>query len=84
MLANGRSAILNDLSSRLRVGKFHIDHLKRFVTRSEHPVDEARELAAWNERLGRVMREAALQSKKMKEVRKGVERDREHTTDARF
>jgi hypothetical protein len=84
MLANGRSAILNDLSSGLRVGKFHMDHLKLFVPRSEHPIEEARDLAARNEHLGRVLHEVSRQSKKMKEVRKGVERDREHTTDAQF
>jgi transposase InsO family protein len=45
ILNNHRSVILNDLSSGLRLGKFHIDHVKRFVPRSSDVLGEAQRLS---------------------------------------
>lgn len=45
VLNNYRSVILNDLTSGLRVKKFHIDYIKKFVARTNHPREEGRQLA---------------------------------------
>lgn len=44
LLKQQRSCLLRDLASNLTLGKYHIDHLKLFVHRSENGIEEAQEL----------------------------------------
>lgn len=39
-----RSAVLEDLITKLQVGRYHVDHLKRFIARSSDAIEEAKEL----------------------------------------
>lgn len=48
LFSQGRSCLLRDIASSLTVGKYHIDHVKLFVPRTEEGLDEARELREAN------------------------------------
>lgn len=48
ILSKNRSVVLVDLSSGMRVGKHHMDHIKRFVPRTDNPREEAKEVAERN------------------------------------
>lgn len=47
VLNNHHSVILNDLTTGLRLGKYHIDHLKKFVPRTKNARQEGLQLAEW-------------------------------------
>ncbi|KAJ5679602.1 hypothetical protein N7462_007846 [Penicillium macrosclerotiorum] len=58
VLGGQRSVILNDVTTDLRIGKYHIDHLKLFVPRTENVQREAQELAEWTSHHRRFCQEA--------------------------
>ncbi|KAJ8175493.1 hypothetical protein LV161_008779 [Aspergillus fumigatus] len=44
LMYHKRSAVLEDLITKLQVGRYHVDHLKRFIARSSDAIEEAKEL----------------------------------------
>ncbi|KAJ5635148.1 uncharacterized protein N7484_008461 [Penicillium longicatenatum] len=57
-----RSVYLEELATQLRVGKFHFDHLKPFISRSDNQISEAIEVAERNFGQQRFMKEAVKQA----------------------
>ncbi|KAJ5927873.1 hypothetical protein N7466_006829 [Penicillium verhagenii] len=76
VLPRGKSVFLEDLVTGLRVGKYHLDHLKPFVSRNQQQAyQDAAETANKNKAQRRFIKEAIKQAKEDGLAEKQIEKE---------